>query len=328
MSVAEFLAELRRRDIRVWIDGERLRCNAGVGALTPEVRGSIGRQKHDIIAFLRGAQALARQPRAIVPMQEGVASRVPVFAVAGHNGDVFAYRSLARRLGADQPFYGLQPPGLDGGSEPLSRVEDLAAYFAAQIRGVLPAGGPCIIAGFCAGGAIAFELARQLQQSGTEVRFVAMFGAPFPRFFRPEWQIKWRALHKIDRIRARIRSIAGRASDDGDAAGGALAGPAPATPDPASSPILAWRGKVEEATLKAVRHYTPGTFPGRLVHFLPSARWARGGFSAASWKGVVRQAIEYCGPAGSTGDNMLREPRVAEFAGLFRRCCDDERPVG
>src|SRR2546427_7475953 len=45
---------------------------------------------------------------------------------------LFPYTTLFRS--------GLQPPGLDGRSEPLTRVEDLAAYFAAQIRTFHPNG--------------------------------------------------------------------------------------------------------------------------------------------------------------------------------------------
>ena len=63
-----------------------------------------------LIEFLREAQGLAAQQRAIVPL-EAVGTRTPIFAVAGHNGDVFAYRALAQHLGPDQPFFGLQPPG-------------------------------------------------------------------------------------------------------------------------------------------------------------------------------------------------------------------------
>ena len=59
-----------------------------------------------------------------------------------------ASRDLAQRLGNDQPFFGLEPPGLDGQSEPMDRVEDLAAYFAEQIRAFRP-DGPYIIAGYC-----------------------------------------------------------------------------------------------------------------------------------------------------------------------------------
>ncbi|SRR6266851_978039 len=37
-SVAAFLADLRRRDIRVWADGDRLRCNAPVSVVTALAR--------------------------------------------------------------------------------------------------------------------------------------------------------------------------------------------------------------------------------------------------------------------------------------------------
>ena len=41
----------------------------------------------------------------------------------------------------------------------MDRVEDIASYFADQIQAFQPAG-PYIIAGYCSGGATAFELAR------------------------------------------------------------------------------------------------------------------------------------------------------------------------
>ncbi len=104
--------------------------------------------------------------------------------MAGHNGDVFTYRVLAHHLSPDQPFYGLQPPGLDeGGSTPLTRVEDLAGYFAQQIREFHPTG-PMTIAGYCAGGTIAFELARQLTESGAQVSNLLLFGAPYSGSYR------------------------------------------------------------------------------------------------------------------------------------------------
>ena len=161
-------------------DGQEHRL-AGADAAAQLVRGAEQGERIDahpqLRLFYRGdgfvgrlvqLQAVAHQQRAIVPLQPMIrteGTRTPIFAVPGHNGDVFCYRALARALGEDQPFYGLQPPGLDGESEPLTRIEDLAAYFAAQIRAFLPQGRCVVIAGFCAGGTVAFELAMPLRLS-------------------------------------------------------------------------------------------------------------------------------------------------------------------
>ena len=178
MTVGALLAELRRRDIGVRLDGEDLRFSAPAGALTAELTADLRQRKREIVDLLRSLESAGSQARAVVPLQPH-GTRTPIFGVPGHNGDVFCYRTLARRLGNDQPFFGLQPPGSDGHAEPLRDTVELAAYFAEQLRLFRPEG-PVILAGFCAGGAVAFELARQLQQGGTVVEFVAMFTAPYP----------------------------------------------------------------------------------------------------------------------------------------------------
>src|SRR5215470_6440645 len=80
-DLAGFMADLRRRDIEISAEGDRLRCNAPVGVLTHELRDELQRRKSDILEFLRSAQALARQQPAIVPLQP-LGTEVPVFAVA------------------------------------------------------------------------------------------------------------------------------------------------------------------------------------------------------------------------------------------------------
>ena len=144
--IAELLAGLRKLDVHVVLDGDRLRLNAPAGVLGDAQKRELSERKAEIIAFLRDAERLSSQQRAIVPLG-GSGERVPIFAVAGHNGDVFAYRALAQHLGPEQPFFGLQPPGLEEGSEPLTSVEDLARYFAEQIRAFRPEG-EMSIAGF------------------------------------------------------------------------------------------------------------------------------------------------------------------------------------
>src|SRR5215470_711851 len=114
---------LNDRDIRIWAEGERLRCNAPAGALTNEIREELLRHKEEILQFLRSASSLVRHQHSIIPLQPR-GTRPPVFAFAGHNGDVFCFRALARYLGEDQPLFGLQPPGLERGQKPLARIEE------------------------------------------------------------------------------------------------------------------------------------------------------------------------------------------------------------
>jgi thioesterase domain-containing protein len=322
MTVTGLLAELRARDIHVQADGDKLRCNAPAEALTPELRDQLRLRKSDLLEFLRSAGALAQTQRAIVPLQPH-GNRTPVFAVGGHNGDVFCYRFLAQHLGEDQPLYGLEPPGRDGQSDPLTRIKDIAAYFAGQIRSFRP-NEPCIIAGYCAGGATAFELARQLVQARTAVSFLALFGAPYPTVYRLLPELRYQFRFQIERlirharamvtlssgerrsyIAERLRNIRVRQSAD--------------LPEQSDS-VLALQAKVERATLRAARRYTPSHFAGRISLFLPCQAWVRCGAEPLRWRAVAQQTEEYFGPDGCDNDIMLRQPYAATFAQLFRQC--------
>ncbi len=92
----------------------------------------------------------------------------PFFAVPGVGGNVLVFARLAKLLGNDQPFYGLQARGLDGKEKPFMRVEDMAAHYIDEIRSVQPQG-PYLIGGTCTGGLAAYEIAQQLTAKGEEV---------------------------------------------------------------------------------------------------------------------------------------------------------------
>ena len=53
MKTAEFLAHLRSLDILLTLQGDRLRCNAPKGALTPEIREALAARKAEILDLLR-----------------------------------------------------------------------------------------------------------------------------------------------------------------------------------------------------------------------------------------------------------------------------------
>ena len=56
MTVTDFLTDLRKRDVALWLDGERLRCSAPPNVLTPELQAELARRKPEILASLRAAQ--------------------------------------------------------------------------------------------------------------------------------------------------------------------------------------------------------------------------------------------------------------------------------
>jgi surfactin family lipopeptide synthetase C len=128
--------------------------------------------------FLQSGESLvAIQPAGTKP---------PLFFVHAYGGGVFFYRELAERLGADQPFYGLQSAGLDGKRPLQSGVEEMAAYYVKEIRRIQPKG-PYYIGGRCLGAYVALEMANQLHERGERIGMLAILdsywkpGAPLSR---------------------------------------------------------------------------------------------------------------------------------------------------
>ena len=55
MTAVEFLAYLHSLDIQVFVEGERLRCNAPEGALTPQLRMELTQRKSELVLLLQTA---------------------------------------------------------------------------------------------------------------------------------------------------------------------------------------------------------------------------------------------------------------------------------
>ncbi|HEV2714011.1 MAG TPA: amino acid adenylation domain-containing protein, partial [Terriglobales bacterium] len=101
-------------------------------------------------------------------------SRPPFFCVHGVGGNVVGFRDLARHLGSDQPFYALQPQGLDGKRECLTSIPEMAERYIQEIRRIQPEG-PYRIGGYSFGGLVAYEMAQQLEAQREETALLALF---------------------------------------------------------------------------------------------------------------------------------------------------------
>jgi thioesterase domain-containing protein len=320
MTTAEFLSRLRERDVRLWLEDGKLKCDAPRGALDHGWREQLTSRKSELAALIAEAEATLRGPRSLVPLKP-TGDYPALFARPGHNGDVFCYRALATYLDARQPLYGVEPEGLDGGPV-TGTVEEMAAYEVEQIRSLQPQG-PYYIAGFCAGGAIAFESARQLAQGGEEVARVMLFASPFPSVFRTG-----RVATQLRSVRQSVRRHApalntGSVADRLEYVRDRVQARASAA-EQRDDPALDNRRRMEDATVAAVKRYEPGFYAGRVDAFLPSEAWRHSGERPDEWKQVAPHVIEHVGPEGTDGDNMLREPHVRVLAALLNPSLRDK----
>jgi len=114
--------------------------------------------------------------RSLVPIQ-GSGSQLPIFGVHGGAGTILLYHELARSLGDDQPFYGLQIAGLYGGDAPDQSIAEMADRYIAEIKQIQP-DGPYTILGYCFGALVAQEMALRLTDRGDDVALVGSLNGP------------------------------------------------------------------------------------------------------------------------------------------------------
>jgi amino acid adenylation domain-containing protein/FkbM family methyltransferase len=114
----------------------------------------------------------------LVPIQAG-GSQPPFFCVHSLGGDVLSFYPLARQLGADHPFYGLQAPHLSEIGERETSITEMAAQYVEALRRVQPEG-PFYLGGYSFGSVVAFEMAQQLKRANQEVALLALFDGGSP----------------------------------------------------------------------------------------------------------------------------------------------------
>ena len=88
--------------------------------------------------------------------------------------------TLANTLGKEQPFYVLEPYRVDGIHIPAT-LENMAAGHIASLRSFQPEG-PYLLGGYCNGGLLAYEMARQLYSEGQKVDLLLLMGPAQPGY--------------------------------------------------------------------------------------------------------------------------------------------------
>ncbi|HKV10347.1 MAG TPA: amino acid adenylation domain-containing protein, partial [Thermoanaerobaculia bacterium] len=276
----------------------------------------------------------------ITPAAPG-ASRRPFFCIHPAGGDVLCFFPLARALGADQPFYGLQARGLEDGGEPFATIEEMAARYVEEIRGVQPSG-PYLVGGWSFGGLAAFEVARRLAEQGEEVALLAVLdtgpglpeGAPADPALEDESDHTRWLLTIADYIRGlRGKDLGVTAADlaarDPEeqlrlfferlkAAGIVHAGD--------TVEQLRRLLRVYRTNVRAFRTYVPRAYPGGIALFRAEA----GGFDASlgaglGWERLSPRPVRVHEVPGDHV-TLLAEPHVRVLAERLRACLDASQP--
>jgi nonribosomal peptide synthetase DhbF len=97
----------------------------------------------------------------------------PLFCVHPGGGLSWCYAGLTRHLGPDVPLFGIQARGLLQPDDMPATVTAMAGEYVRAIEAVWPAG-PYRLLGWSFGGIVAHEVARLLQQAGSQVDLIAM----------------------------------------------------------------------------------------------------------------------------------------------------------
>lgn len=105
----------------------------------------------------------------------------PFFIISDGRGRLFVYNHLRRHIDCNRPLYGLQVHDIKSYIDSGANIGNLAENYIHAIRSVQPVG-PYHLGGFCMGGIIAYEMARQLKNAGENVEQTILISSMKPPF--------------------------------------------------------------------------------------------------------------------------------------------------
>jgi thioesterase domain-containing protein len=248
---------------------------------------------------------------------------------------VLEYYDLARHLGSEQPFYGLQSAGLDGSRAPHTRVEDMAAHYIKEMRELQPEG-PYFIGGRSLGGMVAFEMAQQLKAQGQTIGLLALldtYPSGYAKLFRNEATLRASLCRATKRTKAHLANLQSLSINQGLAY---LINKARFAPRKMKSQV--WRrvfhlhenlGRplprmlkdIKEFNSVAVRAYTPRVYNGKVTLFWASADLRTSIDLVEGWRALAGGGIEVHEIPGSHLD-IIKEPHVQDLANKLSSCLD------
>jgi thioesterase domain-containing protein len=123
------------------------------------------------IAF--GREVLRKVNDIILPLNDSGAG-LAFYCVHSITGSATDFRFLARMLGPEQKFFGIQVPTEKRNAEFASSIESLSRYYVDALV-QFQTHGPFVLGGHSVGATIALEMAHQLRARGREVALLVVF---------------------------------------------------------------------------------------------------------------------------------------------------------
>jgi amino acid adenylation domain-containing protein len=302
------------------------------------------------------AQALDRpshyeRPSALLKIHDEAPARgharPPLLFCPSIGGESFFLRPMIRYFPSEQPIWSFHIPEVEGARKPFDDIESMAAFFvSALLHSSIPE--PYCLAGYSFGGAVALEMAQQLRARGRGVGLLAIVdwgqplrrGRSLGRLLRSAWaSLRNLPYWVVDdflltprpersaRLTQELREVVHRLRHP-------LAGAAPTPagelePGPDSLSVIAPEyDMLEEAHIRALRHYQPRPYPGRITLFRSRCQGLLGGTREPDFglAGIAAEGLDIKTVPGNHL-SMIQEPCVRFLARELRRALDQVRQL-
>jgi amino acid adenylation domain-containing protein len=250
-----------------------------------------------------------------------IGTKPAFFCVHPVGGEVVCYAELARQLGPEQPFYGLQVPW----QKPAQTIEEMARAYLAEMQTVQPAG-PYLLGGWSMGGVIAFEMANQLVQQGQEVALLALFDSCAPTIrpkirslieqFGKELEGTFDKKLYLDYTQLQDLSV-----DEQLTRLYTQTMQADLLPPDLELEQLQRMFAIYTRNVEASRLYQPPCYAGRLTIFSICAQVSGAVDVDLGWQALTQQEVEVY-PLSGDHYTMLKKPHLDRLVEQLKRCLD------
>ncbi len=144
------------------------------------------------------ADPVPRDKNLVLLKKSGAAPAKHLFFIHDGTGETDRYTGLCDFLDSEAYFWGIRADRLEDYAPRKITIQDVARQYIRTIKKVQPRG-PYHISGYCIGGTIAFEMVRQLEQSGEDIAFFSIIDSPLAEKdpsgevaeFTLESELKW-----------------------------------------------------------------------------------------------------------------------------------------